>query len=95
MHLPKLLVKHRSLHLAHRMPCEHANVFLRNRTFAARVVTDIALLDFSGALAPAQAADEALILTIAKALQVAGARLLNLDIRELGSLTAPAGSHGQ
>ena len=35
------------------------------------------------------------MLTIAKALQVAGARLLNLDIRELGSLTAPAGSRGQ
>ena len=94
-HLPKLLLKHRSLHHTHRAPCEHGNIFLRNRSFAARVITDVALLDFSRVLPAAQAADEALMLTVAKALQVAGARLLNLDIRELGSLTAPAGSRGQ
>jgi hypothetical protein len=94
-HLPKLLLKHRSLHHTHRAPCEHGNIFLRNRSFAARVITDVVLLDFSRVLTTAQVADEALMLTIAKALQVAGARLLNLDIRELGSLTAPAGSRGQ
>jgi hypothetical protein len=62
--------------------CEHENVFLRNRSFAAREITDIALFDFSRLVTPAQIANEALVLTIAKALQVAGARLLNLDIRE-------------
>jgi DEAD/DEAH box helicase domain-containing protein len=94
-HLPKLLIKHRSLHHTHRKLCEHESIFLRNRSFAARVITDVALLDFSRVLEPAQVAHEALMLTLAKALQVAGARLLNLDIRELGSLTAPAGPRSQ
>jgi hypothetical protein len=52
---------------------------LRNRSFAAREIADIALFDFSRLVTPAR---KALMLTIAKALQVAGARLLNLDIRE-------------
>jgi DEAD/DEAH box helicase domain-containing protein len=67
---------------------------LRNQTFAAREATDVAMIDFSSALGGASA-DSELMLTIARALQIAGATLLELDSREIGGLIAPCGSGGR
>ncbi|MBI5016777.1 MAG: DEAD/DEAH box helicase [Deltaproteobacteria bacterium] len=70
-----------------------AGSVLRNQTLAARQPTDVLMLDFSGCLG-ADAADKAIVTTLGVALQIAGARLLELDTRELGVLTAPAGEGG-
>jgi hypothetical protein len=67
---------------------------LRNQVLAARETTDVVLLDFSGCLG-VSANDPVLMTTIAYTLQRAGARLLELDARELGVMTAPAGPRGQ
>lgn len=56
---------------------------MRNQTLAAREITDICWLDFSQAL-DEQANDVGLITTIAHALRLAGAQMLELDTRELG-----------
>ncbi len=64
---------------------------LRNRTLAARETTDILLLTFEGSLS-ALAKEEAIIWTLAHALQIAGARLLELDTRELGVLVTGVGA---
>jgi Lhr-like helicase len=63
---------------------------LRNRTLAACETTDILMLDFdaTGGIDPG---NRSLIVTLAKALQIAGARLLELDSRELGMLDVPTG----
>lgn len=66
---------------------------ISNRTLAAKERTDILLLDFSGCLPP-YSDQESLIWTLAYALQVAGAKLLELDSREIGVLCAPAGRFG-
>ncbi|MEW6489798.1 MAG: DEAD/DEAH box helicase [Thermodesulfobacteriota bacterium] len=66
---------------------------LRNQTLAARQPTDVLMLDFSGCLG-AEASDPAVVTTLGHALQIAGAHLLELDSRELGVLTVPAGSGG-
>src|SRR5581483_10290082 len=60
------------------------------RTLAACEKTDILMLDFSGC-AGIEATEQPLIVTLAKALQIAGARLLELDTRELGMLDVPTG----
>jgi hypothetical protein len=62
--------------------------YLRHRHLASRVITDILALDFGPAaseLAP----------TLALALRIAGANILQLDIRELGHTisTCPNGGH--
>ena len=67
---------------------------LRNQTLAARETTDVLLLDFSGCLAPEEQNDLALITTLAYALHRAAAELLQLDARELGVGTMPAGEAG-
>lgn len=56
---------------------------LRNQTLAARQTTDVLMLAFSDSLLHL-AKDEALTWTIAHGLQIAGAKLLELDTRELG-----------
>jgi hypothetical protein len=67
---------------------------LRQQALAARETTDVLLLDFMACL-QGRADDEALIRTLAQALQIAGARLLELDTRELGVLLVPTGGgHG-
>jgi hypothetical protein len=68
---------------------------LRHQTLAARETTDVLMLSFTGAKA-GLGSDLVLVRTLAQALQIAGARLLELDTRELGVLTAPAGqdNHG-
>jgi DEAD/DEAH box helicase domain-containing protein len=63
---------------------------LRHRVLAARETTDVLLLDFSACLA-GRLDVEPLVQTLARALHIAGARLLDLDSRELGSLIVPLG----
>ncbi|MGE0883059.1 MAG: DEAD/DEAH box helicase [Blastocatellales bacterium] len=70
-------------------PNEGAPV-LRNRTLAARETTDILLLTFEGSLS-LLAKEEAIIRTLAQALQIAGAQLLELDTRELGVMLTGVG----
>jgi hypothetical protein len=63
---------------------------LRNQTLAARETTDVLLLTFESELAQL-AKDESLLETLGHALRIAGAKLLELDTRELGVMPAPAG----
>ena len=67
---------------------------IRNETLAAREVTDVLLIDFSEPLGT-HTQDEPLITTLGYALQRAAAHLLQLDSREIGVLTTPAGYLGQ
>ncbi len=67
---------------------------ITNRTLAAKERTDILLIDFFGCL-PSYASYEPLIWTLAYALQIAGAKLLELDSREIGVLCAPSGQFGR
>ena len=67
---------------------------IRNETLAAREVTDVLLIDFSKCLG-GNTKDETLITTLGYALQRAAAHLLELDGREIGVLTMPAGRLGQ
>ena len=68
---------------------------IRNETLAAREVTDVLLVDFSECLPPDVRKDDALVTTLGYALQRAAAYILQLDSREIGVLTAPAGYLGQ
>ena len=67
---------------------------LRFQTLAASETTDVLLLDFSECLSVDQD-HEALIETLARAFQISGARFLELDTRELGSMVVPAGPSEQ
>ena len=68
---------------------------LRNQTFAAHQTTDILMLDFSAVLAAyPQSLLAEVVTTLNHALKIAGARLLELDSRELGALMVPAGDQG-
>ena len=67
---------------------------LRNHALAARQTTDILLLDFSSCLYHL-AANAELLWTLAQALEISGAKLLELDSRELGTLVIPAGERGR
>ena len=66
---------------------------LRNETMAARQVTDVLLLDFSTCLGDARR-DKALVTTLGYALQRAAVKILQLDGREIGVMTTPAGNSG-
>jgi len=70
---------------------------IRRQTLAARETTDVLLLDVSACLPPVADDEEAVALveTLARALQSAGARLLELDPRELGAMVIPAGGAGE
>ena len=77
--------------------CWRANVVppvLRNQTLAAREVTDVLLLDFSQCSGDQQA-DLALVTTLGYGLHRAAAKMLQLDGREIGIDTTPAGVSGQ
>lgn len=65
----------------------------RNNALAARETTDILLLDFSTCLKHL-ASNAEILWTLAQALEISGARLLELDSRELGTLVIPAGEQG-
>lgn len=66
---------------------------LRNQTLAARETTDVLLLSFTGRLA-ALSQDAELMETLGYALRIAGAKLLELDTRELGVMTAATEEFG-
>ena len=63
---------------------------LRRQVLAAREITDVLMADFVGC-PDFQAQDRALITTLGYALQRAGVQVLELDIREIGVMTVPAG----
>lgn len=74
---------------AHRAErCAHGATVWRQQHLAARVTTDVLLLDFSQILPalPLGTDQRALLHTLGHALRLAGAKLLELDPRELGSL---------
>ena len=84
--LPSRFSSHARLTAANKFfPCwqEGEAPILRNQTLAARETTDVLMLSFSAHRADL-ARDEALVWTIAHGLQIAGARILELDTRELG-----------
>lgn len=64
---------------------------LRYRTLAAKQITDVLLLDFSMCLPTGDPQHESIVTTLALALQVAGAKLLQLDTREIGSMAIRTG----
>ena len=77
--------------------CWRANAVspvLRNQTLAAREVTDVLLIDFSKCLGDHQT-DFALVTTLGYGLHRAAAKMLQLDGREIGVDTTPAGESGQ
>ena len=67
---------------------------LRNRALAAKQTTDALMLDFSGCLGH-EADNLALLWTLTQALLISGAKLLELDGRELGALVTAAGIEGR
>lgn len=67
---------------------------LRNETLAARETTDVLLVNFSNAIGP-WSSHEPVITTLGYALMRAGAEMLELDTREIGVLTVPAGDQGR
>ncbi len=97
MNLPKNFKNHAPLMKASdRFPCwrdSEEQALLRNQSLAARQTTDVLMLDFSSCLRH-YAKHHALHWTLAQALQIAGAKLLELDSRELGTLVVPAGEGG-
>ncbi len=93
--LPRELLRHSGLHSpkagsGYKRPkaCDPGDSFLRHQALASKVITDVLIIDFGP-----QAAD--LTETLALALKLAGARLLQLDSRELGHSVAPSpkGAH--
>ncbi len=88
--LPRELLGHSGLHSpkpgpGYRRPkaCVPGDSFLRHKALATKVITDVLIIDFGP-----QAAD--LTATLALALKLAGARLLQLDSRELGHSVSPS-----
>jgi len=67
---------------------------LRNQALAAKQTTDALMLDFSSCLLHL-ASNEELVWTFTQALQISGAKLLELDSRELGTHVVPAGNQGR
>jgi len=62
---------------------------LRNQVLAARETTDVLLIGFSGPLSKIPQ-NEQLMHTFGYALQIAGAKIMELDSREIGVMVAPA-----
>jgi hypothetical protein len=94
--LPRGFEWHAPLNATHaNRSCWHAGEasVLRNQTLAAREITDVVMLDPSSALGDV-CRDPQLIKTLAIALQLAGAKMLDLDARELGAMIHPAGDKG-
>jgi DEAD/DEAH box helicase domain-containing protein len=96
LNLPRTFLQHSPLtDTTARYSCWRGNEapVLRNQTLAAREVTDVLMVDFTGCLSDADCGPAAM-LTLAFAMREAGAVLLQLDSRELGALTVPAGADG-
>ena len=66
----------------------------RHQILGAREVTDILLLDFSAPFG-ARASDLSVATTVGHALRQAGAGIMQIDTRELGTLAIPAGKSGR
>lgn len=88
-------------HFAHHAPLQRSkpNSFcwgagdapvLRNRVLAAKETTDILLMDFTGCLGD-RVHDQGLMQALGTALKLAGARILDLDARELGVMVDHVG----
>ncbi len=97
MRLPKDFERHTPLSKVDRKArcwgAEEAPV-LRNQILAAHEPTDILMLELPPSYVAA-AEDHKLVQTLALGLQLAGARLLELDSRELGAMVIPAGNEGR
>lgn len=98
MQLPKGFKRHASLFSANSnlrcWPAEKAPV-LRNQTLAARYSTDILLVDWSPWLHYSAPNHREIHEAIAAALLLSGAKVLDLDVRELGVMTdVPVGTGG-
>ena len=66
---------------------------IRRQVLAAREITDVLMVDFVRC-PDFPVHDLALITTLGYALQRAGVQVLELDTREIGVMTVPAGEHG-
>ena len=77
-------------------PKDEAPPALRNQALAARQVTDVLLIDVTetGEKAFQSTDNQARAQTLGRALQNAGARILQIDVRELGVLVVPVGPQG-
>lgn len=87
-HLPSGFLRHAPLTSSKRFDLcwkKESSPVLRNHALAASELTDIALLDVAG-LDRGDLGEEPLVHTLGYALQIAGARLLEVDPRELGVL---------
>ncbi len=98
VNLPKSFLKHAPLTAVDdNKPCwypsDRAPAF-RNQTLAARQTTDALMLDFSECLHTFSSNYEVLS-TLAQTLLISGAKLLELDSRELGAIVVPAGYEGK
>ncbi len=96
MNLPPDFDNHAPLHSSNSwMRCwsEGEHPILRGQMLAAREITDVLMVDFMKCL-DGQARDRALITTLGYALQRAGVQILELDMREIGVMTVPAGKDG-
>ena len=94
--LPPDFVNHAPLHSSNSwMRCwsDGEPHILRRQMLAAREITDVLMVDFMECL-DFQARDRALITTLGYALQRAGVQILELDMREIGVMTVPAGEDG-
>lgn len=67
---------------------------MRKQTLCSREPTDIILIDPSHFLEPGRKATRSIAMSLAVALKIAGAKLLELDSRELGCMEVPAGLNG-
>ncbi len=96
--LPKSFLKHAPLtSIDDSKSCWFSNdgaPAFRNQTLAARQTTDALMLDFSLCLHDF-ANNKAILSTLAQALLISGAKLLELDSRELGAMVVPAGDEGK
>lgn len=69
---------------------------LRKHILAAHETTDVLMLDISENYGVrGEASDKDIVLTFARALQAAGAKLLELDEREIGVMVVPTGEEGR
>jgi DEAD/DEAH box helicase domain-containing protein len=98
MRLPTSFKRHAPLHSpkAHLLCWSSGETgqALRNQALAAKQTTDTLMLDFSACLGQ-EATNLTLLWTVTQALQISGAKLLELDGRELGAMVTPAGIEGQ
>jgi hypothetical protein len=98
--LPSGFEKHAPLRIARKnvrcwKKASSASPVLRNQTLAAKETTDVLMLDLSEKYGcKTYACDANLMLTLARALQAAGAKLLELDEREIGVMVVPTGEGG-